>query len=314
MSITLLENMRAVFYAPFYATCALGAFEAEGVDVEVKASHDAARTIEMLINGAAAVSWGGALRLMEGTERNPPRRPVVFCEIVGRDPFFLLAREPNPRFALKDLIGKKLATVTEVPTPWMCLQYDMHLAGLDATTLTRTRRRSMAENVAALLAGEADVVQVFQPYAEDLLASGAAHIWYAAADRGSVAYTSLNTTRDFLERDPRTVLAMCRAIYRTQRWIFAHDAEALAEVIGGYFPDLSQAVLAACCARYKALKLWNENPLQSRAGFEWLRDAGLHTGRLRTKFSYEDCVDMRFAEQAIRENPPALDRRAHPVR
>jgi NitT/TauT family transport system substrate-binding protein len=308
MSITLLENMRAVFYAPFYATCALGAFEAEGVDVEVTTSPDAARTIEMLVNGAADVSWGGPLRLMEATERNPPRRPMVFCEVVGRDPFFLLGREPNPDFALKDLPGKKLATVTEVPTPWMCLQYDMHLAGLDAAMLTRTRRRSMAENVAALRAGAADVVQVFEPYAEELVASGAGHVWYAAADRGSVAYTSLNAAREFLERDPRTVLAMCRAIYRTQRWIFAHDARALAEVVGGYFPDLTQAALAACCARYKALKVWNESPLQSRAGFEWLRDAGLQAGRLRTKFAYEDCVDMQFAEQAIRENPPALGR------
>ena len=35
-----------------------------------------------------------------------------------------------------------------------------------------------------------DAVQVFQPYAEELLASGAGHLWYAAADRGLTAYTT----------------------------------------------------------------------------------------------------------------------------
>ena len=35
MKITLFENLRAVFYAPFYAACALGAYHAEGVQVEI---------------------------------------------------------------------------------------------------------------------------------------------------------------------------------------------------------------------------------------------------------------------------------------
>jgi hypothetical protein len=27
---------------------------------------------------------------------------------------------------------------------------------------------------------------------------------------------------------------------------------------------------------------------------------------IRTRLAYEDCVDMRFAEQTVRENPPAV--------
>ena len=36
----------------------------------------------------------------------------------------------------------------------------------------------MAENAAALRAGELDAIQVFQPYAEELLQSGAGHLWF----------------------------------------------------------------------------------------------------------------------------------------
>ena len=35
MPIRLMENFRAVFYAPYYATHALGFYEREGVEVEL---------------------------------------------------------------------------------------------------------------------------------------------------------------------------------------------------------------------------------------------------------------------------------------
>ena len=93
MPITLIENFRAAFYAPFYAAAALGAYEAEGVDVRIEASPDAAKTMQTLISGGGDVSWGGPLRLMEARERRPANEPIVFCEVVGRDPFFLIGRE-----------------------------------------------------------------------------------------------------------------------------------------------------------------------------------------------------------------------------
>lgn len=38
MAIQLSENFRALFYAPFYAAHAIGAYHAEGVDVTLLAS------------------------------------------------------------------------------------------------------------------------------------------------------------------------------------------------------------------------------------------------------------------------------------
>ncbi len=42
--ITLSENFRALFYAPFYAAHAIGAYEAEKVEVALRDSPDPART------------------------------------------------------------------------------------------------------------------------------------------------------------------------------------------------------------------------------------------------------------------------------
>jgi len=51
MTIRLSENFRALFYAPFYAAHAIGAYETEGVDVELVSSADPTRTAAALHSG-----------------------------------------------------------------------------------------------------------------------------------------------------------------------------------------------------------------------------------------------------------------------
>lgn len=306
MKITLIENFRAVFYTPYYASIALGAYSDEGIEIELRASPDAAKTLESVLSGSGQVSWGGPVRIMLALEKSPASQPVAFCEAVGRDPFFLLGREPKPGFSFKDLLGKRVATVSEVPTPWMCLQHDLRLAGLDPSKVARISDRTMSENVAALRSGEVDVIQVFEPFAAQLEEEGAGYVWYAAASRGPTTYTTFNAPRSFLQQEPDTARRMCRAIYRTQKWISARPAADLAELVAPYFPGLARPVLTACCRRYKSLEVWNRTPVMVRQGFEWLRDAGLSRGLIAKRYEFEDCVDMRLAEEVVREDPTSL--------
>jgi NitT/TauT family transport system substrate-binding protein len=306
MKITLIENFRAVFYTPFYASIVLGAYRAEGIDLELKASDDASKTLESVLSGRGQVSWGGPVRIMLAREKNPAARAVAFCEVVGRDPFFLLGRSPNPHFTFKDLFGKRVAIVAEVPTPWMCLQHDLRVAGLDPSRVTKTSDRTMSENASALRAGEVDVIQVFEPFASQLGTEGAGHIWYAGASRGPTTYTTFNAPPAFLEHEPDTAQGMCRAMYRTQKWIATKPSSELAEVVAPYFPELPKSVLTSSCDRYKALGVWNRKPIMVQEGFDWLRDAGLSSGLIAKRYAFEDCVDLRFAKEAVREDPPSL--------
>ena len=57
MSITLIENFRVVFYTPFYAAFALGAYVAEGVEVRRVMSTQPAETMQALLSGKGDVAW-----------------------------------------------------------------------------------------------------------------------------------------------------------------------------------------------------------------------------------------------------------------
>jgi len=302
MKIQLLENFRALFYTPFYAAFALGAFEAEGVDVELKSSLGFGTALQALADGEAHVTWGGPMRLMLARDKDPAASGVAFCEVVGRDPFYLIGRAPNPGFRMRDLLSARVATVSEVGTPWICLQYDMRRAGEDPAAIPRAADQSMAANAEALRRGEVDVIQVFQPFAAMLIQEGAGHLWYAAASRGPCCYTTLNTTREFIEKNPETVLRMTRAMYRVQKWIRDHDGEALAGVVGPYLSDVPPAILAACCNEYKANQVWSTSPVVQREGLHTKREAMLSCGAIRTGLSFDDYVDSRFAQQVLAED------------
>jgi NitT/TauT family transport system substrate-binding protein len=299
--IILSENFRALFYAPFYAAQATGAYAKAGVEVDIRLSSDPAKTAAALRSGAVDVMWGGPLRVMQTHDADPASDVVCFCDVVARDPFLVIGREEAPSFRPADLARVRLGTVSEVPTPWLCLQDDIRRDGADPGVVPRVTDQTMAANAAALRAGRLDAVQVFQPYAEELLASGAGHLWYAAADRGLTAYTTLVTRRSVLERRRDELLAMVRAMYRTLGWFSATPGVEIQRVLASYFPDVPAAICAAAIDRYRALGLYGTDPVMRREGFDRLAAAMRSGGALKREVPFEECVDNSLAEQVVAE-------------
>ena len=299
MAIRLSENFRALFYAPFYAAQAIGAWQREGVDVQLLPSTDPARTAAALRSGAVHVMWGGPLRVILTHAQDPEADAVCFCNVIARDPFFIIGRAPRPNFQLSDLLGVRFASVSEVPTPWLCLQDDLRRVGVDPTSLNRTSGPTMAENAAALRAGTLDAVQLFQPFAEDLIASGGGHVWYAAADRGPTAYTTLVTRRTLLSSRRDELLGMTRAMAHVLDWIKATPGSDIALALREFFPDVPGDIFGAAMDRYRAVGLFAQDPVLQREGFDRLQAAMRSGGALNRDVPFERCVDNSLAEQVL---------------
>ena len=304
MAINLCESFRAMFYTPFYLPFALGTYEAEGVDVTLSTSPSLDTVAEQLRDGIADVYWGGPMRIMVMRDRIREPEIIGFSEAITRDPFFLIGKTPNPSFDLRDLLDIRFASVSEVPTPWMCLQEDLRRAGIDPASLNRNPDRSMPENVEALANDKADVIQLFQPFAEQVLSSGAGHLWYAQAARGYCTYTTLYATKDMIASRPDDMHRMTRAMYRCQKWIHAVQPSEIASAVAEFFPDISADILSAAAARYVELGVWGKDPHLPREGFQRLRDSLVSGGLISIRPEFEDCVENQFADAVIAEDPP----------
>lgn len=299
MPIRLSENFRALFYAPFYAAHATGAFAEAGVEVVLVPSPSPPAAVKALRAGEVDVMWGGPLRVMMLRDTEPQSDLVCFCDVVARDPFFIIGARPRPDFRFADLKGLRFATVSEVPTPWICLADDIRRAGLDPVALAPIADRTMDENEAALRAGALDAIHVFQPHAERLLASGAGHVWYAAATRGRTAYTTLVTRRGVLERQHDELLRMTRAVHRTLGWFARTPAAEIAGTLRDYLPDVAPPIFAGAIERYRALGLWGSDPVIRREAYDRLHAAMRAAGALSRDIAFDACVDTKLAEQAV---------------
>jgi NitT/TauT family transport system substrate-binding protein len=293
MRIRLAENFRAVFYAPFYAGRALGFYADEGVELEWLGVSTPGDGVVGLRNGTVDLTWGGPMRVMKDRDMHPDSPLVCFCEVVGRDPFCLVGRSQQA-FRLAEPGRLRVATVAEVPTPWMCLQHDMREHGIDPQRLDRVADRPMSENLAALRAGEVDVVQLFEPYVSLALQEHIGEVLYAASDRGETVYTTFISTREGIARHRAAFAGMVRAIKRMQSWLAAHTAEELAAIVAPFFADIAPAVLEQALRRCRAAGIWSGRPEISRQGFARLADSLRSGGFISGAPRYEDCVDLSF--------------------
>ena len=292
MNIVLAENFRALFYAPFYACLELGFFRAQGLDVSLVESASPGQGIAGMLEGRTHVVWGGPLRVIKDREAGDAgdQALVAFGEVAARDPFFLIGPRHLSPFSLSDLRGLRLASVSEVPTPWLCLQQDLREAGVDPAALRRTDRHSMAEHLEALARGEVDVVQAFEPFVTQAEMQGLAQVLHSAHSRGWTAYTTFITTRRHLREQGDAFRAMARAIEALPGWLNEHGCAALASVVHPYYPHLSVDVMQRALARYQAAHLWTCRPEISRQGFARLAASMLDSGFVRTAATYEECV------------------------
>jgi NitT/TauT family transport system substrate-binding protein len=294
MHIKVSENFRAVFYAPFYATQALGFYASEGVEIDLINSPMPAATAPRLLDGSIDLSWGGPMRVMKARDLDPKSPLVCFCEVAARDPFFLVGKGDRSEFRLADLTRLRLATVSEVPTPWLCLQHDLRQNGIDPDRLEHVANRTMEENLEALRSGTLDVAQMFEPYAAMALKSGIGNILYAASTRGPTVYTTFLATRDSVARNRAAFAAMVRAVRRMQSWLGDHGSEELEAVVAPFYPDVASDLLTNALRRYHEAGVWARSPEVSREGFARLAASLLSGGFISRIHAYEDCVDQNL--------------------
>jgi NitT/TauT family transport system substrate-binding protein len=293
MKLRLAENFRAVFYTPFYALKALDLAAAEGLQVDWLPPGTPGGAIDDVKAGAIDLTWGGPMRVMKDHDTTPADGSSLLCfgEVVGRDPFCLVGPSDPASFDLGALTQLRLGVVSEVPTPWYCLQADLRDASIDLVSLRAVHHEwTMPQQLQALRDGSIDVAQCFEPYVSQALAGKAGNVLYAASERGPTVYTTFICSRDGLARNQAAFAALNRALGRLQDWMTANGPVELARVTASFFPDIEPAIFAAAVARYFDGGVWSPQTDVSRAGFDRLAYS-LHVGGfVGSRMKYEACV------------------------
>jgi len=301
-ALTVLMPFYTPFYAPLAAGAALGHFREEGLDVRWQpAAAYGKSAVQAILDGSIEITLSGLMRSFDLADREGILLPH-FAEVCSRSGFFLLGREPMPGFRWSDLAGKTVIGFAEAPTPWQCMLTVLRRNGVDPATVRIERDRPGPEALAAFRGGHGDFFEQTQPIVEQLVAGGEAHVVASMGEAtGPVPFTSYMTTPEFLRREPDTVLRFTRALYRTQRWLAAHDSRAIVDAIAPDFPDIERGILERAVQGFLRQDTWARDPILRRPGFDYLQEILQSGGFIRKTHHYEDLVDTAIAERAVRE-------------
>lgn len=298
MTIRLAENFRAVFYAPFYGCLALGFFKRAGLDIELVGSPSPGAALEWLQAGQVDVVWSGPQRAIRHALESHPddARLRCFGEVAAKDPFYLVARpDLADGFHLERLDHMRMGIVSEVPTPWFCLQQDLVDRGVDPATLKIVEGLTMQAQLQALERGELDVIQVFEPYVQHALDSGVGRIVYTAAARGWTAYTTFMSTQRQINVCREEFISMGNALSECSVWLKQSGVSALVDAVRPFYPGISERELLHGLTRYMEAGLWSLRPSVSRAGYNRLLDSMLTTQTIAEAVPYKTVVaDFAF--------------------
>ena len=294
MTLTLAENFRAIFYTPFYLLKSLGLAEQAGLALRWLPPSSPGGAIDAIKNGTVDLTWGGPMRVMKDHDTTPSNGQSLLCfsEVVSRDPFFLLGKKSLGRFELAQLRQLRLAQVSEVPTPWLCLQADLRDLGLNVSEIENslTRGLSMLEQIQALKAGTIDVAQLFEPLASELLADPDYQILYAAHTRGPTVYTTFICSRDGWEKNHIAFSALREALGALQKWMYTQTPTTIANHVQSFFPELSPLQLESALASYLHHGVWAQSPEMSKAGFDRLSYSLQSGGFIRTQIDFASSI------------------------
>jgi len=297
--IRMYENLRACSYTPFYLAQIEGFFEQEEIQVSLVLSSSPSETAQGLIEGRADVSFGGPMRVMlhhnEAIKRNRTCPLICFAQVVARDPFMLIGREPNNNFQFTDLLNSTIAVAIDVPTPWMTLQDDLSRAGIDPATIKKSPEASMRENSELFKKGQIDVVQVFEPYAQELIEAGG-HLWHRFSCRGDIAFTTFYSKKSFTTENRKTCQSLVRAMAKALKMVHTISSRELAEIVGPhFFPELSPRTYASIIEGYKLSNLWPKTTTLLPSAFVKLKGALLSGGLIEHDIPYENVIDEELS-------------------
>ena len=297
-TLELHEVTRSVFYAPQYVALNLGYFEAEGLQVNITTSGGSDKAMTALLSGDADVCLAGPETAVYVYNAGQEKHPIVVGQLTKRDGSFLVSRTDEPGFTWESLRGKTIIGGRKGGMPLMTLCYVLRQHGLvpgeDVEVIDSIQFNMMGP---AFEGGTGDYVTLFEPTATELQHAGKGYIVAnVGLESGSIPYTAYMVTPEKLEKDPETIAAFLRAIYKAQQWCVTASDEEIAQAMQPSFPDTSLESLMIVAHSYRETDAWKQELTMEVEDYDRLLDVIDSAGELTARPPFAELVDNSLAE------------------
>lgn len=295
--IKVAEVAHSIFYAPMYAADSLGYFEDEGLDVEIILTSGADNVAAAVMSGDVQVGFCGSEQTIYIYNQGAKDYLVNFAALTKKDGSFIVSREKEDNFDIKNLKGKYVIAGRTGGMPAMTFEWILNQNGIKTEDLTFDTSIAFASMSGAFIGGTGDYVSLFEPTASDIENNGYGYIVASLGELGgNVPYTTFNAKKSYIKDNKDTIQKFVNAINKGLNYVHSNSSDKVAKTIQDYFPDVSYNDLTQIVQNYMDIDSWYDSTLIEEKDFEHIQDIIENANELEKRVEFKTLFDTSFSK------------------
>ena len=295
--IKVAEVAHSIFYAPLYAADSLGYFEDEGLDVEIILTSGADSVAAAVMSDDVQIGFCGSEQTIYIYNQGADDYLINFAALTKKDGSFIVSREDEKNFDIKNLKGKYIIAGRTGGMPAMTFEWILNQNGITTDDLTFDTSIAFASMSGAFIGGTGDYVSLFEPTASDMETNGYGYIVASLGELGgNVPYTTFNAKKSYITENKDIIQKFVNAINKGLEFVHSNSSDEVAKAIQDYFPDVSYNNLTKIVQNYMDIDSWYETTLIEEKDFEHIQHIIDNAGELDKRVDYDILFDSSFSK------------------
>jgi NitT/TauT family transport system substrate-binding protein len=296
-TVRFSEAVHNLGYINLYVGMHAGIFKKNGLDMQVTAAGGDTQTFAAVLGGSADFAIGDATMAVISREGGGPG--VVIGTVVQRAHYFGVSKTLEPFTDPMKFKGLRVATSPEPNTNFSVTKKLVEGHGMKLGTDVIDVAVNPGSEIAAMLAGQADIAIAYQPGVSQAVAQGAKIVFDFSSYVGPFCNTGVMVLPTTLQKDPEMAQALVTSFEEAGRKTYGDPAYAK-QVARLEFPDIAGEVADAAIEAELKYKIPAQTVVTQKDAWANLMDMQKYLGNIKGTISFEQVVDNSYAEKAVK--------------
>ena len=256
--ITLGEVTHSIFYTPLYVAIENGYFKDEGLDIDLMVISGADKVSSAVLSNDVQIGFAGSeSALYVYDKKTNDDYLTIFAGLTKRDGQFIISRNKNNNFSLKDLYGKEILVGRSTGMPALNFLNALKKNNIDSNKININYSVDFSMLSSTFISGTGDYVNLFEPTA---LALEKENYGYTVASvgllSGEMPYTVFYAKNSFVKNNKKLIIKFNKAINKGLKYTKEHSSKEIANVIKNQFPSENLNDLEKIIEKYRNNDSW----------------------------------------------------------
>jgi NitT/TauT family transport system substrate-binding protein len=294
--INFVEAVHNLGYINLYVGQHAKIFEKYGLKLNVSAAGGDTQAFAAVLGRTAQFAIGDATMAQMSREQGGPG--VVVGTVVQRAHYFGVSKSiGSPIKDPKQFKGLTFVTSPEPNTNFSVTKKILEDHGLKPRVDTKILEVNPGTEIAAMLAGRADIAVAYQPSVANAMSQGAKVVFDFASYMGPFCNTGIMVLPEYVKANPDVVQALVNAFEEASQLAYAKP-EFAKEVARKEFPDMAADVVNKAIEMQFEFKIPAQTVKVDETQWTNLISMQKYLGNIKGTIPFKDIIDNSFAEKA----------------